>query len=92
MTACKLSEEISKSTTKVYYDANGNVTSTETTVSYDKQTYNVDLLKTAIVVVNKKGVEMPGTGGIGTTILYTLGGILVVGAGVLLVARRKMER
>lgn len=43
-------------------------------------------------VENNKGAVMPSTGGIGTTILYTLGGILVVGAGVLLVARRKMER
>lgn len=43
-------------------------------------------------VANNKGSTLPETGGIGTTILYTLGGILVVGAGVLLVARRKMER
>lgn len=43
-------------------------------------------------IVNNSGAVMPETGGIGTTILYTLGGILVVGAGVLLVARRKMER
>jgi LPXTG-motif cell wall-anchored protein len=43
-------------------------------------------------IVNNSGSVLPETGGIGTTILYTLGGILVVGAGVLLVARRKMER
>lgn len=42
-------------------------------------------------VENNKGNVMPATGGMGTTILYTLGGILVVGAGVLLVARRKMD-
>lgn len=40
-------------------------------------------------IINRSGATMPGTGGMGTTILYTLGGILVVGAGILLVARRK---
>ena len=42
-------------------------------------------------IVNKKGVELPGTGGIGTTIFYTLGAILVLGAGILLIAKRKMK-
>ena len=42
-------------------------------------------------VLNKKGVLLPSTGGMGTTIFYVLGGILVLGAGVLLVTRRKMS-
>lgn len=40
-------------------------------------------------VVNQSGVELPSTGGIGTTIFYVLGGLLAVGAGIVLVARRK---
>jgi len=40
-------------------------------------------------VVNNKGTQLPSTGGIGTTIFYILGGLLVVGAAVVLVARRK---
>jgi len=40
---------------------------------------------------NQKGVELPSTGGIGTTIFYILGGLLVVGAAVILVARRKAQ-
>ena len=55
-------------------------------------TPNVDAGSLTTSIVNKSGSILPETGGIGTTILYTLGGILVVGAGVLLVARRKMER
>jgi len=39
--------------------------------------------------VNVHGVELPSTGGIGTTIFYILGGLLVIGAAVILVARRK---
>ena len=40
-------------------------------------------------VQNNKGTELPSTGGIGTTIFYILGGLLVIGAAVVLVARRK---
>ena len=34
--------------------------------------------------------ELPSTGGMGTTVFYVVGGILVVGAVVLLVARKRM--
>ena len=40
---------------------------------------------------NTKGVELPATGGIGTTIFYVIGSILVLGAGILLVTRRRMS-
>lgn len=42
-------------------------------------------------VVNKSGSLLPSTGGIGTTIFYVLGGVLVVGAGVLLIVRKRMS-
>lgn len=42
-------------------------------------------------VVNQSGSVLPSTGGIGTTIFYILGGILVVGAGVLLITRRRIN-
>ncbi len=41
-------------------------------------------------VVNQSGATLPETGGIGTTIFYVLGAILVLGGGVLLVTRRRM--
>lgn len=44
-----------------------------------------------VEVLNQTGPELPSTGGIGTTIFYIIGGILVVGAGVLLVAKRRMK-
>ena len=40
---------------------------------------------------NKKGTELPSTGGIGTTIFYILGALLVVGCGIVLIARRRMQ-
>jgi LPXTG-motif cell wall-anchored protein len=42
-------------------------------------------------VVNQAGVTLPETGGRGTTLLYIVGGLLVTGAGVLLLTRRRME-
>ena len=45
----------------------------------------------ATTIVNKQGTPLPETGGIGTTIFYVVGGILVVGAGIVLVARRRMS-
>ena len=41
-------------------------------------------------IVNKSGVELPSTGGIGTTIFYIVGGLLTVGAVVLLVTKKRM--
>ena len=41
-------------------------------------------------VVNKAGSTLPETGGIGTTIFYVLGAVLVVGAGVVLVIKKRM--
>lgn len=40
-------------------------------------------------VENKKGNELPSTGGMGTRIFYALGSILVIGAGVILVSRKR---
>lgn len=42
-------------------------------------------------VENKAGVELPSTGGMGTTIFYVVGGGLMVAAIVLLVTKKRME-
>lgn len=43
-------------------------------------------------VVNKKGSILPSTGGIGTTIFYVVGAVLMIGAGVILVSRRRANK
>ncbi len=43
-------------------------------------------------VLNNKGIVLPATGGIGTTIFYVIGTILVLGAGAMLVAKKKAGR
>ena len=42
-------------------------------------------------VVNQSGAELPSTGGMGTTIFYVLGGVLVLAAVVLLVTKKRMR-
>lgn len=44
-----------------------------------------------ITVANNKGSTLPETGGIGTTIFYVLGGMLVVCAVVLMVSKKRMS-
>ena len=48
--------------------------------------YNIGILEDDIM--NKSGGVLPSTGGIGTTLFYVLGGMLVLGAGVLLVVKK----
>lgn len=43
-------------------------------------------------VINKSGSSLPSTGGVGTTIFYVIGAVLMIGAGVLLIARKRTDR
>lgn len=51
-----------------------------------------DISSTAggVLIENKQGSVLPTTGGMGTTLIYIAGAILVIGAGVLLVAKKRM--
>ena len=62
-------------------DAEGQETTTETE----------KVLPDTVEVVNDTGTELPSTGGIGTTIFYIVGGVLLLGAVVVLIARRRMR-
>jgi len=42
-------------------------------------------------IENKEGAVLPSTGGMGTTLFYAIGGVLLVGAAVLLVTRKRVE-
>jgi len=68
-----------------------NVTTTDATFAWtgsDNVTNKSDGTFT-FNVANNSGTELPSTGGIGTTIFYIVGGLLLVGAAIVLVARRK---
>lgn len=81
--------EISSTNTTFYYDAQGRLqntaSDTTTTVTIDK------IAATPIVVLNQKGTTMPSTGGIGTTIFYVVGGVMVAGAVVFLLTKRRVN-
>ncbi len=75
----------------------------EITVKYDAKTGKLETTSATAAdnngqysqtesVENKSGAELPSTGGIGTTVFYVLGGLLVVCAGVLLITKRRMNK
>ncbi|MBE6850763.1 MAG: isopeptide-forming domain-containing fimbrial protein [Ruminococcus sp.] len=46
----------------------------------------------ATKVINNAGLVLPGTGGIGTTIFYVVGGTMAAGAGVYLISKKRMKK
>lgn len=79
-----------------YYDADGNIVDVETeggtSITRNDITAISEIPAASIQpVVNNKGSELPSTGGIGTTMFYVIGAVLVIGAGVILISRRRMN-
>ena len=50
----------------------------------------VDNASMTFPIANTEGAELPSTGGIGTTLFYVVGSVLVIGAAVLLISKRRM--
>ena len=74
---------------KLADDVEVKIEPTKTTASDGSTT--LSLTPVTAQVENKSGTELPSTGGMGTTIFYVIGGILVVGAVVLLVTKKRMS-
>lgn len=80
-------------TTWEKYDADGNLidSRTEETEGYEQNTNSLAGLDAgALEIVNNKGAELPSTGGMGTTILYIIGGIMVLLAVVFLITKKRV--
>lgn len=54
-------------------------------------TTTLDEGKMSADVVNYKGTELPSTGGMGTTVFYAVGSVLVLGAVVVLITKKRMN-
>ena len=52
---------------------------------------NIDTGIVSTSVENNSGAQLPETGGMGTTLFYVLGGILVLVAIILLITRKRMS-
>ena len=63
----------------------------DTTFTIADKDYTDTNLKQTKEVVNNTGNELPSTGGIGTVIFYVLGSLLVIGCGIVLISRRRMQ-
>ncbi len=68
-------------------DLSGNTTTGEASFTAEKT--NGTLTSD---IINHKGSTLPSTGGMGTTLIYALGIILMLGAGIVLVTRAKVNR
>lgn len=61
-------------------------------VSKDNVTKGGEVLTNdTLIVQNQSGATLPGTGGIGTTIFYVIGGLLMAAAAVLLITKKRMN-
>ncbi|MCD8321761.1 MAG: isopeptide-forming domain-containing fimbrial protein [Oscillospiraceae bacterium] len=78
------------SATVTVKDASGNTISTTSTS--ESATFYVSGTSLTTTVVNNAGSTLPSTGGIGTTIFYVIGSIMVLGAVVLLITRKRMSK
>lgn len=67
---------------KVEIDVNGAITVDGKLIT------GVDKL---VKVENKTGTVLPSTGGVGTTMIYLVGAVLVLGSGVVLVTKRRVK-
>lgn len=80
---CNDPTDISVSTDCNWVSDNESVTFVKTETADDDDYFTA-------TIVNKTGSLLPETGGMGTTMFYVLGSLLVVGAAILLVTKKRM--
>ena len=78
---------------EVKITATPDATGVSETVEYRNQNDSTYTPATNAIgkVLNKAGTQLPSTGGIGTTLFYVIGGVLMAVAAVLLVTKKRMN-
>lgn len=73
---------------KWFYNPDGSLNHTD--VTYRTIYSGADLGGYGIDIENKKGTELPATGGAGTTLMIALGSLLFMGTAVVLVSKKRL--
>lgn len=78
---------------EVEITATTSATSGSETVQYknSSETSYTPATDATVKVLNSAGTQLPSTGGIGTTLFYVIGGVLMAVAAVLLVTKKRMN-
>lgn len=71
--------------------ASDALTKIDVTANGKKSDGNVNEGSVKVTVENNQGSTLPTTGGMGTTIFYVVGSILVLGAAILLITKKRMS-
>lgn len=83
-----LSEPITVTITGVSHNSDSGC---DWSVSPSNAVYDAANQLITLTVENNIGITLPGTGGIGTTVFYVVGGLMVCGAIVLLIVKKRMD-
>ena len=86
-----LTDKVNVKIDYTYAEATNKVTWSVKSGSTEGVTYDTANKAFKVDIKNNSGTALPETGGIGTTIFYIVGAILVLFAGVVLVTRRRMS-
>jgi len=81
-------ETIADGTEEATYSVK-DITPTGTSIGLKNNSATSGIYETS--VIDKSGTTLPSTGGIGTTIFYILGALLVIVSGIVLIARRRLS-
>lgn len=81
----RLTDAVKFKITATYNDTGDSYTSVTAAVN------DVEQSSVSVQVANNKGSTLPSTGGIGTTLFYVIGGVLMAVAAVLLVSKKRMN-
>lgn len=84
----KLKEPIKVTVSKIENNTTKEVTGYSLYYTYGK---NSDDGVTEVQVINETGSLLPSTGGMGTTLIYLIGGALVLGSGIVLANKKRAK-